>query len=440
MKQLIKNIYLLTMDDSDTTYKNGYLLIEDQQIAALGPLGTLPAHLFGADEIVDGHGGLLLPGFVNTHTHIGMIPFRSLGDDVPDRLRRFLFPLEQHMTKSLVAASSRYAIGELLLSGVTSFCDMYYFEDVVAQCCQEMGVRALVGETIIDQPTCDSPKPSGGLDYCEKFLTQWSNRSELVMPILAPHAPNTNNQETLTKILALSERFEAPITMHVSEMSYEIEAFRQNHQQTPIEWLHELGYFQRDFIMAHCIFATSADIELIAQAAKNVRIAHCIGANTKSAKGVAPIKEMLAHQITVGLGTDGPSSGNTLDLFSQMKLFANFQKTYNHDRALFSAKEIVRLATRGGAETLGLAEKVGSLEVGKQADLVLVETDSVNMFPIFDPYSALVYSANAGNVTAVWVNGRLLVKEKQLVDFSLADLRANLYEEMAGFVQAAKNS
>jgi 5-methylthioadenosine/S-adenosylhomocysteine deaminase len=437
MKQLIKNVHILTMDADYTEFKRGYLLIENKRIAAVGSLADLPADQFQADQIIDGRKGLLLPGFINTHTHIGMIPFRSLGDDVPDRLRRFLFPLEQFMTRELVAASSRYAIAEMFLSGVTSFCDMYYFEEIVAKCCQEMGARALVGETIIDQPTCDSPESSGGLAYCEKFLAHWS-KDELVTPVIAPHAPNTNNIATLKEIIALSEHFSAPITMHVSEMTYEMTEFQEKYQQTPIEFLHDLGYFEREFIMAHCIFAQPNDLALISQSQANVRVAHCIGANTKSAKGVAPVKEMLAQGISVGLGTDGPSSGNTLDLFSQMRLFANFHKTHNQDRALFPAKEIVRLATRGGAEVLGLADKVGTIEVGKQADLTLVETESVNMFPIFDPYSALVYSANAGNVAAVWVNGRQVVKDKQLVDFSVPELRSALYQNMNTFVKEAK--
>lgn len=437
MKQLIKNVRILTMDAQFTEYRKGYLVIEHTKIVAIGEMSQLQVAEIAPDQVLDGKNGLLLPGFINTHTHTGMIPFRSLGDDVPDRLRRFLFPLEQFMTKELVSASSRYAIAEMFLSGVTSFCDMYYFEDIIAENCQKMGARALVGETIINQPTCDSPEPAGGLDYCEGFLEKWTG-NELVTPIIAPHAPNTNTIETLKQIVSLSERYKAPITMHVAEMTYEMTEFQEKYQQTPIALLQELGYFQREFIMAHCIFATEADLDLVQQAKENVRIAHCIGANTKSAKGVAPVKAMLEKNISVGLGTDGPSSGNTLDLFSQMKLFANFHKTYNQDRGLFPAKEIVRLATIGGAETLGLADKVGTLEVGKQADLILIETDSVNMFPIFDPYSALVYSANASNVDSVWVNGRQVVQKKQLIDDSISELKTNLYSEMQQFVEEAK--
>ncbi|MGG5315374.1 amidohydrolase [Enterococcus sp. AZ072] len=434
MKQLVKNVHILTMDEEWTEYKHGYLLIEENRISQLGPMSdSLPQ----ADEVLDGQKGILLPGMINTHTHTGMIPFRSLGDDVPDRLRRFLFPLEQVMTPKLVRASAEYAMAEMLLSGVTAFCDMYYFEDEVAQAAEAMKVRALLGETIIDMATCDAKDSADALAYCESFIQKWQGH-EMITPVIAPHAPNTNDLKTLEAIAALSRKYNVPITMHVEEMTYEMEEFTEKYQQTPIAFLHELGYLDQEFIMAHCIFMTEEDMELVKEYKDNVRIAHCIGANTKSAKGVAPVRGMLEHQLTVGLGTDGPSSGNTLDLFTQMRMFANFHKTHLADRGAFPAKEIVQIATAGGAKTLGLFNQVGSLEVGKKADLTLVETQSVTMFPIFDAYSALVYSANASNVSDVWVNGQQLVKGKQLVLRDVQVLRAALYQQMDEFVAQAK--
>lgn len=437
MKTLIKNVHILTMDEKNTVIKQGYVFFSTDQILALGTMTSLDERNIIADCVVDGQDGLLIPGLINTHTHVGMIPFRSLGDDVPDRLRRFLFPLEQYMTKELVRASSEYAIAEMLLSGITTFCDMYYFEEEVAQACVTMDVRALVGETIIDLPTCDSPEPLGGYAHSEKLLQQWQNHP-LITPVIAPHAPNTVSLDMLKKIVRLSEQYQAPITMHVAEMTYEMAEFEQKYQQTPVECLENLGYLTHEFIMAHCLLVNEQDLERIAQSKGKARVAHCIGANTKSAKGVAPVKQMLAKEIVVGLGTDGPSSSNTLDLFSQMRLFANFHKTYNQDRACFTAQEIVRLATIEGAKTLGLSEKVGSIEVGKQADITMVETTSINMFPLFDPYAVLVYSANASNVEAVWVKGKQLVKHKQLLKHEISRLRATLYQAMTPFVKEAK--
>lgn len=431
MKTLIKNVHVLTMDELETEYKSGYVLLENEEIIGVGEMAEVPE----ADKVIDGQQGILLPGFVNTHTHCGMIPFRSLGDDVPDRLRRFLFPLEAFMTKELVKASSKYAMAEMLLSGVTSFCDMYYFEDEVAQACEEMKLRGVVGETIIDMVTCDSQTPQEALDYTEGFIQKWQNHP-LITPAIAPHAPNTNTVEDLKAIVAMSEKYQVPITMHVAEMDYEMQEFAEKYQTTPLAFLADLGFLSQHFIAAHGIHLNETDQRLLAEASGKVSLAHCIGANTKSAKGVAPVKELIAAGVNVALGTDGPSSGNTLDSFTQMRMVANFHKTWNHDRSAFPAKEIVKLATVNGAKALGF-EKVGAIKIGNKADLTLVETSSVNMFPIFDAYSALVYSANASNVEAVWVNGKQLVADKQLVAASVEDLRNELYQQMSEFVQEA---
>lgn len=434
MKQLIKNVHLLTMDTKMTEIKQAYVLIEDQIIAQIGEMTeALPE----ADVVIDGQGGILMPGMINTHTHAGMIPFRSLGDDVPDRLRRFLFPLEQFMTPELVKASTKYAIAEMLLAGVTTFCDMYYFEEEVAEAAAEMGMRGFVGETIIEMETCDFKTPDDALDWTEGFLKRWSNHP-LVTPMIAPHATNTNRKEIFERIVAMAKQYKAPISMHVAEMTYEMTEFKEKYNQTPVAFLNDLGFFNERIIMAHCLFIEESDWSLLHEQRSNFGIAHCIGANTKSAKGVAPVKRMIAEELNVGLGTDGPSSGNTLDLFMQMRMFANFQKTANEDRSLFPAKEIVRLATEGGSRVLGLDKLVGTIEIGKQADLTLVETQSVNMFPIYDAYSALVYSANSSNVSDVWVQGQHLVENKQLIKADLNVLRENLANEMTVFVAEAK--
>lgn len=434
MRQLIKNIHLITNDGSKTEIAEAYLLIDGQEIAEFGPMSdSLPS----ADLMIDGQNGILMPGMINPHTHTGMIPFRSLGDDVPDRLRRFLFPLEQFMTPALVKASAKYAMAEMLLAGVTTFCDMYYFEEEVALATDEMGMRGLVGQTIIDMPTCDFENPLAALKWTEAFIQRWQNHPR-VIPVIAPHATNTNDEATFKEIVKLSQKYHTPVTMHVAEMTYEMEEFQEKYQQTPIAFLESFAFFSERLIMAHCLFIEASDWPILAKHKEKIGIAHCIGANTKSAKGVAPVKEMLVNGLSVGLGTDGPSSGNTLDLFTQMRMFANFQKTYNHDRSLFPAKEIVGLATMGGARALGLEKEIGSIEIGKKADLTLVETASVNLFPIYDVYSALVYSANSSNVTSVWVDGQQLVKEKQLVHHDLQQLREELASTMTEFVREAK--
>ena len=430
MKIGYKNAWILTMDNRMTEYSNGYLIFDNDIIQEIGSMTNYIADK--ADKWIDAKGGILLPGFINAHTHCGMIPFRSLGDDCPDRLRRFLFPLEKEVVdETLIELSTAYAIAEMQLAGITTMCDMYYFENVVADVAKNMNMRAFVGETIINQQTPDSTNTKESMDYTVDLINQWQD-DKLIHPIIAPHAPNTNTEQCLRNILELSKLYQVPITLHVSEMSYEMEYFREKYNQTPIEFLESIGFFEVPVVLAHGIMLTKNDIKIL-EKYPNVSVVHCIGANTKSAKGVAPIRSLLEHGVTVALGTDGPSSGNTLDIFTQMRMMANFQKTYLNDRSAFPAKEIVRLATVGGACALGLEHEVGSLTVGKKADLTLVETQSVNMFPIYDAYAALVYSANATNVRDVWVNGVPVVKDKKLTKFSVEELQSELKKHMKIF-------
>ena len=430
MKIGYKNAWILTMDNRMTEYSNGYLIFDNDIIQEIGSMTNYIADK--ADKWIDAKGGILLPGFINAHTHCGMIPFRSLGDDCPDRLRRFLFPLEKEVVdETLIELSTAYAIAEMQLAGITTMCDMYYFENVVADVAKNMNMRAFVGETIINQPTPDSTNTKESMAYTVDLIDKWQH-DKLIHPIIAPHAPNTNTEQCLRNILELSKLYQVPITLHVSEMSYEMEYFREKYNQTPIEFLESIGFFEVPIVLAHCIMLTKNDIKIL-EKYPNVSVVHCIGANTKSAKGVAPIRSLLEHGVTVALGTDGPSSGNTLDIFTQMRMMANFQKTYLKDRAAFPAKEIVRLATFGGARALGLGHEIGSLKVGKKADLTLVETQSVNMFPIYDAYAALVYSANATNVRDVWVDGVSVVKDKKLTKFSVEKLQSDLKKHMKIF-------
>ena len=430
MKIGYKNAWILTMDNRMTEYSNGYLVFDNDIIQEIGSMINYIADK--ADKWIDAKGGILLPGFINAHTHCGMIPFRSLGDDCPDRLRRFLFPLEKEVVdETLIELSTAYAIAEMQLAGITTMCDMYYFENVVADVAKNMNMRAFVGETIINQQTPDSTNTKESMDYTVALINKWQY-DKLIHPIIAPHAPNTNTEQCLRDILDLSKKYQVPITLHVSEMSYEMEYFREKYNQTPIEFLESIGFFEVPVILAHGIMLTKNDIKIL-EKYPNVSVVHCIGANTKSAKGVAPIRSLLDHGVTVALGTDGPSSGNTLDLFTQMRMMANFQKTYLNDRSAFPAKEIVRLATAGGARALGLEHEVGSLKVGMKADLTLVETQSVNMFPIYDAYAALVYSANATNVRDVWVDSVSVVKDKKLTKFSVEKLQSELKKHMKIF-------
>lgn len=425
MRTRIENVTVLCCDASQIMYQNSSLTFENDRIIAINK--DVPY-----DVCIDGKNGILIPGFVNTHTHLSMIPFRSLQDDLPDRLRRFLFPLEKEaMTQKLAVSSAKLGVAESLLAGVTTIMDMYYYSDALAQCYESMGIRALVAQTIVNQDMCDAHDEKDGLRIAIDFYEKWKNHPRII-PALGPHGTTTLTSDTLKDIQAYAEKQNALVCMHVAEMDDEM-AYFKSQNTTPIQYLESLKFLNSNFISVHTIHPTENDIDLLKK--YDVAVAHCIGANTKAAKGIAPLKSFIDKGLRVGLGTDGPSSGNTLDLFVQMNLVAKCHKVYHHDRKLLPAKEIVQLATLGGASVLHLDHEIGSLEVGKKADLVLIETDSVNMYPNHDPYSLLVYSANASNVDSVWVNGIQRVKHKSLVDYDLKQLKDECDLESKLFMQ-----
>lgn len=425
-----EHAWVLTMDDDLRTIRDGHVLVDGNRIAHVGE-GRYEGE---CDVRIDAQGGILLPGFVNTHCHASMIPFRTMGDDCADRLRRFLFPLENEaMTRELVYLGARYGVMEMLLAGVTTFVDMYYFEEEVARVCEEMGVRGYLGETIIGQPTCDSPMPYGGFDIAERMFARYAD-SDRVRPIVAPHGTTTLEEEQLRRAAQLASSHDAILTLHASEMDYEMRHFAAQ-GMTPIAFLQRIGAVNGRLLAAHCIHMTDEDVSILKEGGASV--AHCIGSNTKAGKGVCPAAALWREGVPFGLGTDGPSSGNTLSLFDQMRLFACFHKTTNRDRSLFPARDIVYAATRGGAKALGAQEKFGAIVPGLRADMVLVSTQAASMFPVYNPYSALVYSANASDVDTVMANGVLRVRGGKLTGDSLEDTREALTRAMEPFMRQA---
>lgn len=428
MKTLIKNGIVVTMNPDREIYSNGYVRIENTKILETGPMENLKEGSEDDTEVIDAKRAIVMPGMVNTHCHMGMIPFRGLGDDCRDRLRVFLLPMEARaMDAELAECSSQYAICELLLSGVTTVMDMYYFEGHVAAAMEEMGIRGIAAETVMEEPTCDAASPQEAIDYGRSIMKAYQHHPR-IRCCIAPHGTTTCSSKTLRRIHELNASYNLPFTLHVAEMDYEMKELRDCYHCTPVEYLDKLGVLDGHTLAAHGIQLTEKDIRLLKE--KGASVAHCIGSNTKAAKGVAPVTGMLKHQVPVGLGTDGPASGNTLDLFTQMRFCANFHKNENRDRSAFPAEKIVAMATIEGAKALGMNEQIGSLEPGKEADLVLVETDSPNMFPVYDPYSALVYSARAENVREVYVAGTCLVRNKRLVQQDFCGIREKLRRKM----------
>ena len=439
MKKIIKNGIVVTMNEAGDVWDHGYVMFEDTKILAAGSEEELEKALQALTaqgilkagetfEEIDAKRAIVIPGLVNTHCHLGMIPFRGLGDDCKDRLRVFLLPMEnQAMDAEMARLSTRYAIGELLLSGVTTVLDMYYFEEVVAKVMDEMGIRGIAGETVMEKDSCDSKNADEAIERGIALIEAYKDHPR-VSGAITPHGTTTCSPETLKRAYEEDVKAGTVFTLHVAEMDYEMTQLREQYNMTPIEFMEHIGVLGPNTLAAHSIRTTEHDVEILAK--HGASVAHCIASNTKAAKGVAPVSLMHKHGMSVGFGTDGPASGNTLDLFIQMRMCENFHKNELHDRSAFPAKEVVSMATIEGARALGLGDITGSIEPGKQADLVLVETDSPNMFPVYDPYSALVYSAIASNVRDVYVAGECLVKEKKLVREDFAKIRNDLREKM----------
>ena len=436
MIKLIKNVTILTMNENKDIIENGVLVIEDDTILEVGTF-KLEDKYKNADVVIDGEEGILIPGMVNCHTHASMIPFRSLADDCKDRLKRYLFPLEKKMvSKELVYVGAKYAICEMLLGGVTTFCDMYYFEDEVAKAAKELNIRGVLCETVINFPAPDAEECFGGLKYSEGFIEKWKN-DNLIIPGIAPHAPYTNSDDSLKDAYDLSKKYNVPLTMHVAEMDYEYDKYINEYKLTPVKYLDKLGILDENFIAAHSILIDDEDIQILKN--KGVKVSHNIGANAKGAKGVAPILKMKEEGIDIGLGSDGPMSGNTLDIITQMSQVGKIHKLFLNDRSILASIELLEMATIGGAKVLGLDKKIGSIESGKKADLVIIETQSVNMQPIYDYYAAIVYSSNPSNVSTVIVDGKIVVKDKKLLSGDFKCIRKDLMELKENIFDVARN-
>lgn len=424
---LLKNVTVLTMNENKEIIENGIVAFEGNRIIYVGHDGNKEDSFKREGykvETIDGEEGILMPGMINCHTHASMVPFRSLADDCKDRLKRYLFPLEQRLVdEELTYIGAKYAIAEMLLGGVTTFCDMYYFEDEVAKAAKELNMRGILCETIVDFPSPDSKEAFGGLDYSIDFIEKWKE-NDLITPGIAPHAPYTNTDESLKEAYRISKKYNIPITMHLAEMDYELKECIEKYNLTPVGYLDKLGILDSNFIAAHAVLVNDDDIEILRK--NNVKVSHNIGANAKGAKGVAPILKMREKGINIGLGTDGPMSGNTLDILTQMSQVGKIHKLFNNDRTVLPSVELVEMGTLGGARVLGIDKEVGSIEVGKKADLTLIETKSVNMQPIYDYYAAIVYSANASNVELVVVDGKIVVKDKRLLNDNFSEIRKSL--------------
>jgi 5-methylthioadenosine/S-adenosylhomocysteine deaminase len=429
---LVANATVLSMDAKREIFENGVVVVQGDTISLAGnasdfvlnfPKGTI------AKQTIDAKGQLVLPGFINGHTHVPMTLFRGLRDDVTldDWLRKYIFPAEaKNVTEDFVRWGTRLAAAEQIRSGVTTFADMYYFEDAVAEETKAAGMRGVLGETFIDFPAPDNKSEPEMLAYTEKFLHRWQG-DPLIHAAVAPHSIYTCSSQTLKDAAALARKYHAPILIHTAEMKKELDDSRAQNGTTPVQYLDKLGILGPDVVSAHCIYVDEADRKILA--ARNVGCVHNPSSNMMLASGVAPVPEMRAAGIAVGLGTDGPAgSNNDLDLMEEMDLAAKLAKIAKGDPRALSAQAVVEMATIDGARALHMEKEIGSLETGKKADLILIGLDAPSAVPMYDIYSQLAYSLKASDVETVVIAGRIVMRDHKLLSVNEPEVIAKARE------------
>lgn len=406
---------VVTMDGQRHVYDDGAIVVTGDTIVAVGPRSELEARYEG-HQIIDAKNKLVLPGFINGHTHVPMTLFRGLHDDVTlnDWLYKYIFPAEKkNVDEQFVRWGTRLAAAEQIRSGVTTFADMYYFEDAVAEETKAAGMRGVLGETFIDFPAPDNKTAAAMLEYTGKFLQKWQG-DPLIHAAVAPHSIYTCSQKTLQDASALARRYHAPILIHVAEMKKEWEDSEKQNGASPVQYLERIGVLGPDVVAAHCIFVDEADRRTLAQ--HNVGCVHNPSSNMMLASGVAPVPETRATGVAVGLGTDGPAgSNNDLNLMEEIDLAAKLAKITKMSPLALNALAVVEMATVDGARALHMEEEIGSLEKGKKADLILIGLNEPNAVPMYDIYAQIAYSLKASDVETVMIGGRFVMRDHKLL-------------------------
>jgi 5-methylthioadenosine/S-adenosylhomocysteine deaminase len=421
---VIKNGTILTMDPNQTTIERGFLCIQGDAISSIE---NGDAHEIRAGKIIDAKGGLILPGLINGHTHAAMTLFRGLADDLPlmEWLNHYIFPVESRMDREFVRTGTLLACAEMILCGTTTFCDMYLFEEEVAQAAQEAGMRCLVGEVLYDFPSPNYGPIEEGLKYTESLIRKWQGHP-LVSIAVEPHAVYTCSPDLLIAANGLAMRCGVPLIIHVAESASEIEEVRKKYGKKPFEHLESLGILGPHLIADHCVHLDDAEIRRMVK--HDVKVINLPESNMKLASGISPVPRLLAQGITVGLGTDGCASNNNLDLFEEMDTSAKVQKVGAMDPTVLDAFTVFKMATLSGAKALGMEDRIGSLELGKKADVIVVDTHKLHLTPMYNPYSHLVYAAKGSDVSHSLINGKLVMEDRKLLTLDLQEVLRNAKE------------
>jgi len=412
--------YVITQDGARRVIENGAVAIRGERIVGVGTKSEIDAK-FQPRRRLDRPDAIIAPGLINTHTHAPMSLFRGIADDLrlQEWLEKYIFPAEaKNVSADFVRWGTRLGCLEMLLGGTTTFTDMYYFEDVVAEAAKEAGMRGVLGETIIGFPVADAKTPADGLAFAEKYVQRFRGDA-LITPAVAPHALFTNSDETLKLCRTLANKYGVPLITHLSETRQENDDIKAKRHMSPTKVLDSLGIFAGRTLAAHCVWVDEDDMAILKQ--RGVGVAHCPSSNMKLASGAAPVVRMLELGIAVGLGPDGPAgSNNDFNLFEEMDLAAKLQKVTRMDPRALPASAALDMATIGGAKALGMDKEIGSLETGKRADLIVIRIDRPNAQPIYDVVSQVVYALKASDVRDVMVNGKPAVGDGRILTLNAA--------------------
>ncbi|MGD2125585.1 MAG: amidohydrolase [Desulfobacteraceae bacterium] len=422
---LIENGTILTMDAKGSIIRDGFLGIKGDTISSTG---TDEVEKIRAKKVIDAKGGLILPGLINGHTHAAMTLFRGLADDLPlmEWLNNYIFPVESRMDGDFVRVGTMLACAEMIMSGTTTFCDMYLFEDEVAQAAQEAGMRCLVGEVLYDFPSPNYGPIERGLEYSESLIQKWQD-DPLVSIAVEPHSVYTCSPDLLVAANKLALDYQVPLIIHVAETTTEIAEVKEKYGKRPFEHLESLGVLGPHLIADHCVHLDDPEIKRMAE--HSVKAINNPESNMKLASGISPVFKLLAQGVTVALGTDGCASNNNLDLFAEMDMAAKLHKVQTMDPTVLDAFTVLRMATTQGARALGFGSLVGSLEVGKKADIIIVDTNKPHLTPMYNPYSHLVYAAKGNDVSHAIINGRLVMEDRKLLSLDLKEVLTRAKEK-----------
>ncbi len=436
---LVFNALVLTLEPGATSLINGFVAINGGKIATVGQAHTA-ADLPPARERLDARGNLVMPGLVNTHCHAPMVWFRGLADDLVlnDWLTKFIFPAEAGwLNRERVYWGALLAAAEMIQGGITTVADGYFYETEVRRAFFEAGLRAVVAQGVVDFPAPGVPNPQDNLKVAAEFIESGGDFQDgRLISTLFCHSAYTCGPDTLKRAKDLTRRQGLPFFIHLAETQHEVQEIRQQTGLSPVSYLDQLGLLDERTVAVHAIWLDPEEQDLLAR--RHVKISHCPESNLKLAAGVAPIPELLAKGVAVGLGTDGAASNNNLDLWREMSLTARLHKVWRQDPTLLPAPQTVALATREGAEVLGLGERIGTLTPGKEADLIVVELNQPHLTPCFNSFSHLVYAARAADVRHVMVAGRWLLKDRRLVTLAWPDIAHSIHagsRDLAAFCQ-----